>query len=218
MRQLRRFSICVLLGLVTVHADAGEVIDRIVASVNRRVILESELQLAMAYQCLVNQTPCHPEDAGERKAALDKLIDQSLLEQQMQQAQLATAVSGDTARLVESLKKQILGPATAEQSWRVTLLRYGLSEEDVARQALRQAQVLRFVDSHFRGTFHVEESSVDEYYQNVLAPQLRASGEPVPDLPQVADRIREILAQQEINKDLPAWLQTLREQSEVRIR
>lgn len=215
MNSLRRMiAVFLLLHAGSLCVDAGEVIDRIAASVNRQAILESELRFSMAYQCLLSQTPCDLEDVAQRQAMLERLIDQKLIEQQMQQAQLS---AGDGAQDLGAIRKQVMGTAS-EEVWEATLHRYGLTEPEVVAEAARQAGVLRFIESRFRANVHVEQRDIEHYYGEVLVPQLRTSDSPEPSLPEVADRIREILTQQEINKQLAAWLQNLREQGRIQIR
>lgn len=220
MRLLCRFAALLLLAQTgAICSQGAEVIDRIVASVNRQVILESELRFAMAYQCVVNQTSCHPGDPTERKAALDRLIDQRLLEQQMVQAQTSAGVV-EAARVIADLREQILGAgkANSDAAWADVLHANALTEQDLAQEASRESRVLRFVDSRFRSNLRIDEASIENYYRDVLVKQLTAAGAEVPKLSEVTGRIREVLAQQEINRELTAWIQTLHEQSAVRIR
>jgi hypothetical protein len=209
-------ALLLLLQVGSICAPGSEVIERIVASVNRHVILESELRVAMAYQCLVNQSSCHPDDAGERKAALDRLIDQRLIEQQMEQSQFSPPAEMPEA--VANLREQIMGKANSDADWSNLLRKHQLTEQDLAREASREVRILRFVDSRFRANLHIEEGSIENYYRNVLVKQLDASGAQVPTLTEVAGRIREVLAQLEMNRELAVWLQSLREQSTVRVR
>src|SRR4030081_1622747 len=60
-------------------AWAGEVIDRIVATVNGRIILESDWNDALCYEALLNGRSLSEFPSDERRAVLDRLIDQELL-------------------------------------------------------------------------------------------------------------------------------------------
>jgi len=57
-------------------ARAGEVIDRIVATVNGRIVLESDWDDALCYEALLNGRPLSQFTSDERRAVLDRLIDQ----------------------------------------------------------------------------------------------------------------------------------------------
>ena len=53
-------------------AGAGQVIDRIVARVNGRIILQSELDEAVSYEAVLNGKPFNQFAADERRAVLGK--------------------------------------------------------------------------------------------------------------------------------------------------
>ena len=202
------------------EAGAGEIVDRIMASVNQQVVLESELEVSIAYQCLANHSPCLPLGGAERDAALNRLIEQKLLQQQMRDAQPEFSHQQVEQR-VEELKlelssgeKEKEGP---QQLWMQALEKYGLTQADVEREVELETAVLRFVDARFRPRSRIEDASVERYYAQVLIPQLKTAGAQVPRLEEVAGRIREVLVQQRINEELSSWLKTLREQSTIKI-
>jgi len=58
---------------------SAEVIDRIVATVNGHVILQSDWEDALRYEAFRNRRPLDHLTAEDRKSALDHLIDQELL-------------------------------------------------------------------------------------------------------------------------------------------
>ena len=64
-------------------AWAGDILDRIVATVNNHAILQSEWQDATRYEAFVSGRALDQLQASDRKAALDRLIDQELLREQM---------------------------------------------------------------------------------------------------------------------------------------
>ena len=67
-------------------AAAGEVIDRIVATVNGRIILQSDWTEALRYEALLSARTVRDFNSEERRAVLDQLIDQELLGEQMNSA------------------------------------------------------------------------------------------------------------------------------------
>lgn len=214
MTALRQIAVALALLGASSLCRAGDVIDRIVAVVNRQVVLESELRFVMAYQCVAAQVEVQCDlGSGARKTALDRLIDQRLLEQQMPDGQISAAMAtADSA----SLSRQVQGRLSA-QDWASRLGKYGLNEREVGMEAARQVVMLRFIDSRVRATVHIEQQDIEHYYNRVLLAQL-PSGSTAPELVEVAERIREILTQQEIDRQLAGWLHTLREQAAIRMR
>src|SRR5882724_13356301 len=82
-RNLPIFVCAVLLFAVVCSAMAGDVIDRIVATVNGHIILQSDWDDAIAYEAFIGGKPLQQLTGEDRKAALDRLVDQELLRQQM---------------------------------------------------------------------------------------------------------------------------------------
>jgi hypothetical protein len=92
-----------------------------------------------------------------------------------------------------------------------------LSESDLAEHLALQLRTLQFIDERFRPAVRVEPIAVEIYYRDQLVPKMKQAGaDPVP-LKQVEPRIREILAQQQMDDLLENWLKTLRTQIEIRL-
>jgi hypothetical protein len=77
------FVAAVVLLAIALPARAGDVLDRIVATVNRQIILQSEWRDAVRFEAFVGGRVLDQVQATDRKAALDHLIDQELLLEQM---------------------------------------------------------------------------------------------------------------------------------------
>src|ERR1700730_19175020 len=81
----RKFSIFVgtLVFLTTITASAGEVIDRIVSTVNGHIILLSDWEDSLRYEAFSSGRPLDRMTVDDRKSALDHLIDQELVRAQL---------------------------------------------------------------------------------------------------------------------------------------
>ena len=66
-------------------APAGEVIDRIVATVNGHIILQSDWDEALSYEALLSGRAVSLFTDEDRRAVLDRLIDQELLAEPVRQ-------------------------------------------------------------------------------------------------------------------------------------
>src|SRR5579872_1147937 len=80
---MKVFFNLVLLLLAAVVAWPGEVVDRMVAVVNRQVILQSELEETEHVELLLQGKPLSESTKAEIDSVLDRLIDQALLQQQI---------------------------------------------------------------------------------------------------------------------------------------
>jgi len=97
-------------------ARAGDIIDRIVATVNGRCILQSDWEDALRYEAFSRGVPMDRLTADDRKAALDHLIDQELLSEQLRAPDSQHASPEEVDQRVAEIRKQYPGAAT-EAGW-----------------------------------------------------------------------------------------------------
>lgn len=206
-----------ILLLITAAGNvrAGEIIDRIVVTVNGHAILLSDWDEALRYEALVNGKPLGNTTEAERKAVLDRLVDQELLREQMESLKYPRASLDEIRQQIAILRRQLPGAET-DEGWRALLSRYGFTEEDFAARVTAQFDTLRFLDLRLRPSIHVDPSSVETYYREKFLPELRKAGGSDVPLAEVSPKIQELLAQQRMDELLSQWLRELRQQSQIR--
>src|SRR3984957_282659 len=116
--------ICIIALAIALPARASELLDRIVATVNNHIILQSEWQDAIRYEAFLSGHPLDQVDAGDRKAALDRLIDQELLREQMRSSDFPHASSEVVNKRMQEIRKEY-GDSENESAWKSALVRYG---------------------------------------------------------------------------------------------
>jgi len=210
IRAAKKFAI----GLLLIGACRAEVVDRMVAVVNRQVILQSELEQAAHVEFLLQGRSLDQLNAPEMRAVLDRMIDQALLEQQIVSTTMLDPTPDEISARIHEVRGEIPG-AAADEKWRAMLVSYGVSKEDVGKQIASQLRILRFIDLRFRTLAHVDRASISNYYTEKLLPELRKQQAPEPPLAQVSDKIEKILTEQRIDELLSSWLQTLRSQARI---
>jgi hypothetical protein len=210
----RACQLAVLLTLTWLRAQ--EVVDRMVAVVNKRVILESELDQARRIDLLLQGKPLTREepDPKQLQALLDRLIDQSLLEQQITDPAILDPTPEELAKRTHEIRSQFPDAAT-DEGWKSLLAAYGLEPRDVEYHVISEFRVLRFVDLRFRNLVRVDPAEIAEYYRDRLVPQLRRQGAPAPPLQEVSSKIEKILVEEHMDQLLNEWLQTLRTQGHI---
>ncbi|MGA2905300.1 MAG: SurA N-terminal domain-containing protein [Candidatus Korobacteraceae bacterium] len=216
MRRLSHFTICSVLLLMTavVPAFAGEVIDGVVASVNRQPVLRSDWDEAVAFEAFMGQKPISQVTETDRVLALQHLIDRHLLQAQMGDATYMQPSEATLRQDLAKLRAQVPN-GNDDVAWQRLLASYGLTEELVEDHLRTEVQVMNFVEVRLRPDVHVQEDEVDAYYKNQLLPDLQKNGgKPIP-LDEVGPRIRELLTQQRIGELLDAWLHNLRQQADI---
>jgi len=195
-------------------AQAGDILDRIVATVNGHIILQSDWAEALRYEVFVDGRPLDQVPAAERKAALDRLIDQELLQEQMRSSDLQHVSDGEVRQRMQEIRARYPGTET-EQGWHEVLNRYGFTEDELKRHVSLQLDLMRLVDARLRPNVSIDSKSIESYYNQELLPQLRQSGKGEVPLAEASSKIKELLTQQKMNQLLVAWLQNLRSGSEI---
>jgi len=215
MKRIATSIFVTLLLALSSQASAADLVDRIVATVNGHIILQSDWDDALSCQAFEDGRSPNQSTPAEHKAALDHLIDQELLREQMHSSEFRHASDTEVAQQIEDIRKHYPEAAT-EQGWRALLTSRGLSEDELKQHVRQQIDMMRLVDAHLRPSVSVDSKSIESYYNQQLLPQLRQSGEKEVPLAAVSPKIKELLTQQQMNQLLVAWLQDLRSGSEIR--
>jgi peptidyl-prolyl cis-trans isomerase SurA len=195
-------------------ARAGEVIDRIVATVNGRIILQSDWDEALSYEALLSGRALSFFTDEDRRAVLDRLIDQELLAEQMKSSSFKHASEEDAAAAIADARKLHPEAATAE-GWQALLVRYGITQKALTDHVEQQIDLMRLVDAHLRPAVQIDSKSIEAYYRDKFVPQLRQNGAGDVPLADVSGEIREILTQEKVSELMASWLQSLRAESKV---
>lgn len=207
----------ILLAAVCVVTVArAEVIDRIVAKVNGHIILQSDLDDALRYEALLSGKPLDQFTDDERRAVLDRLIDQELLDEQMKSASFRPASETEAEARVSDARK-LYPEAATPVGWQAVLKRFQLNEKDLIAHVEQQIDLMRLVDARLRPQVQIDSKSIEAYYRDKFVPQLKQAGAGEVPLADVSGKIRELLTQEKVNQLLVSWLQNLRSESKVTI-
>jgi len=201
--------------VLAVTASAGEVIDRIVATVNGHIILQSDWEDSLRYEAFSSGRPLDQLTAQDRKSVLDRMIDQELLREQLRASDSTAGSTEQVAERVAAIRKQYAG-AESDGGWHALLERYGLTEENLKNRVAVDLDLLGQVDSRLRPAVSIDAKSIESYYHQELLPKLRQSGGRSVPLAEVTGKIKELLIQKKITQLLSTWLQNLRAGSEIR--
>jgi hypothetical protein len=197
-----------------IHIARAEVLDRVIATVNDHVILLSDLDDELRFESFTSGRKLIDITAEETKAALDRLIEQELLKEQVGTSE-PKAISADQVRQqIESMKNDYVREHPGK-IWDTGLRQYGLTEKSIHSHLTTELNELQFIDARFRPSIQISQWDIEQYYKKELVPKLPASG-PV-SLSDVTPKIREVLIQNKISEMLSSWLQTVRSQAQIRI-
>ncbi len=201
-------------------SSAPVVLDRVVAVVNRQVVLSSDLDLEMRLATL-DPVP-GTRGAVTRRRALQLLISRSLIQQQIRQEEmqaLRPTQEEVDARLTE-MRKDL--PACAGQNclsdtgWKAFLAARDLTPQEVVIYLRNRLEILGFIEQRFRQGIDITPKQIESYYTDTFLAQYPA-GQTPPPLSKVSARIQEILLQQQVNVLFSNWLQNLRKQGDIEV-
>jgi peptidyl-prolyl cis-trans isomerase SurA len=211
-------TLALLLSAFLFAPDRGsaQVIDRIIATVNGHIILQSDWDEALCYEALLTNRTLAQFSDDDRRAVLDRLIDQELLREQMKSADFPHATDAEVAARVADARRQYPQAASSD-AWEALLAMYHLAEKDLVAHVRQQIDVMRLVDARLRPAVEIDSKSIEEYYRDQFVPKLKQSGASEVPLAEVSAKIRELLTEQKVSELLVSWLQTLRSEGQVHI-
>ena len=194
---------------------SAEVVDRIVAIVNGQVILQSDWDEGLSYEALLTNRSLADFTDDDRRAVLDRLIDQELLHQQMKSADFPHATDAEVAARLDEARK-LYPQAASPEGWQKILAQFHLTEKDLDLHLRQQIDLMRQVDARLRPAVQIDSKSIEAYYRQQFVPQLQQSGSREIPLSDVSGRIRELLTEKKVNELLVSWLQTLHSEGNIR--
>ena len=198
-------------------ASPPEVLDRVVAVVNYRAILWSDIINEIRFAVL---DPKEVNGTLTPKEALQKLISRALIQQQMGQEDAAQPPAEDVQARVNELRKEL--PAcvrmncASDAGWEKFLSQNGLTAAQVEGYLRMRLEILRFIEIRFRQGIRISPEATEAYYRDKLLPQYPQGSKP-PPLSAVAPRIEDILLEEQVNVLFGAWLDNLRKQGDVEV-
>lgn len=209
-----RLRLQLALVLLAAATASAQVVDRMVAVVNKRVIMQSELDQETRLECLLQSKPMEKLTDADSTATLERLIDRALLEQQISKEADLDPDADELKSALSDLRRQIPQAAT-DNGWKRVLSLYRVTERDVEEHLTSRMRILRFVDLRFRGLVRVDKTAVENYYQQKFVPEVRQRGVTEPPLSDVSAKIEKILVEQRIDEMLGRWLEALRSQAHI---
>jgi hypothetical protein len=190
------FAAALIAAPGTPCARAQQVVDRIVVRIEDDILTQSDLDQLAAYQKLVTGAA----DSGDRLT--QELIEQWIVNSEATSAHFPAAPESEVTKDVTEIQQKFPSP----EAYRARLAELGLSADDVQRMVELQAYLERYLDSKFRDSVQIAPKQIETYYNEQLVPALQKNGQAAPPLDNVRESIRELLTQQEINRQAAQWL------------
>jgi len=191
----RYLRLLVLVSLWFTTATNAEVIDRVVAVVERHVITLSDLRQEREVR----------EQLGEKRIEGDALLAKQLVDNYLIERQIADYPNIDVTEEEVDADVQKLKPGATS----------------IVREAMRRRiRIQKFLDMKFRELIRPTDDELRKYYDEVFLPEARARGlQSVPALtdPEMSSAIRENVIQESLDHEVGVWLEALRRRSSIEI-
>jgi peptidyl-prolyl cis-trans isomerase SurA len=205
-----------LLLAVALVCIRAELVDRIAVSVGNSVITESEIRHQLKIRAFVEGSPLKLDEENKRAAA-DRLIEQSLIRREMSASRYAPAEPALAKSLLASFKQSRF--QGDENAYQAELKRARLTEADVESSFLWQLTVLRFVEFRFRPGIQIPAEEVREYYDQKFVPGWKArTTDPIPTFEEAERNCEDTLIQERIDNQLDRWISLSRTQTTIQYR
>jgi peptidyl-prolyl cis-trans isomerase SurA len=195
------------------------VLDHVVAVINGRVILQSDVRQEMSYAVL---QPISNGGRNSPQGALQRLIDRSLILQQMETGQTVTPPTPEEVQQGINQQRGLIPECVryhcqTDAGWRDFLHANGLTEKEVEAHWTERMLILSFIQSRFGGGVRITPAEIAAYYNKTLVPGFHDKTVKPPPLTAVSSRIEEVLLQQRVSSLLFEWLQSLKSEGSVSI-
>lgn len=185
-------------------SDSAQQVDGIAARIEDDILTESEVRELGDFQKLVDG------QTKPRDEIIRELTDEWIVRGEANAAKYPPPTPEDVDRAYAQLAEQFPAGQFKE---RYTVV--GLSEAAVRRMLEQQLYLSRFLDYRFRPAVQISDDQIAAYYKDEFAAQLKARGQTIPALADVADTIREVLVQREINDRSVKWLDDERQRLKI---
>lgn len=180
-----------------------ELVDRIVAIIDRDVVTLSEVDQAEAIVRLREQaTPSAVQ-------LVERLIEARLVEREVARFNDDPVSESEVARQIELLRQSFDSP----EAFDAALAKSGVSLVELRAALARQLAVSRYLERRFRALTYVSEDEVAAYFREEIAPSLPT--ERAPSLDEV-EQIRRLLEEEKFTERVDNWIEGLKERASIR--
>jgi parvulin-like peptidyl-prolyl isomerase len=210
MAMRRMSALGVAMGLAL--GAHGEIIDRIAASVNNRVITTSDLDRQLRVAAF--QDGVKPDFSPARKrTGLEAMIEQQMIRTELANSRYPLPDPAELAPAIEQFKKAHFPDDAA---YRAALAAYGITEADFKELLLWQRTLLLFIQVRFETGVQLGAGDVEEYFLKTVKPAAEAAHPGLPvSLEDYRDQIERTLTGQRADKQMDIWLRDVRTRTNI---
>ncbi len=199
--------------LLAVMSARAEIIDGVAAVVGAKAVTLSEIDRDLRLVGLFNAAEADMSAAG-RRAALWRLIERRLIQQDIGQANFLNAEPEE----VEERMRELYGLRfAAGRDFPAALRRYGLTARECRDFLSEQIAFERYTALRFKTGLNASGEEIEDYYETVYAPRQRQLGATPEPLAAVSARIEQILIEGKTDRLIEERIKELRALTRVEI-
>src|SRR4030095_14205063 len=192
----------VLIMLTATRGLAQQTVDQILTLVNDDLITRIDLLWSIAMDPQA-PSPVGPVGADLLSRKLDVMIDERLIFQEAARIP-ASEITRDE---IDKKKAELIRSFQSEAQFRERVTSVGLTPQKLDELIRQRILIDRFVDFRFRSFVVITEQEIKRYYDETLAPKIRAGGEVVPALEaKIRETIVAILKAEKVEAEINRWL------------
>ena len=189
----------------------GEVVDKVVATVNGKLITYTDLLWQLA---LEPGTPLDSPRQEDLERALDLVIDQRLI---YQEAEKLPHIHAEDAKALEAALAEFVRRFPSQAEFQRRVARVGLTAEKLREIVRERVEIEKYVSFRFRSFTVVSPQEIESHYRAVYVPRFRqrTPGRIVPKLDEARAEIERTLTEDKIASDLAKYFEEARAGAEV---
>jgi hypothetical protein len=194
-------------------AFPAEVLDRIAVTVDKQVIVESDVIRYLRLAAFLDRKPVDLSGAAKRSAAA-ALVDRFLILEESADSHFPVPSIDDAQALLQQVKAQY----PSEAAYQAALREYRISERDLTGDLQAAVGALRFTALRFRPEVQISDQELTAAYDKYAA-EWRASHTAAPaSFEDSRADLEKLLTDQRATEALDKWLETARQKRRVEYR
>jgi hypothetical protein len=205
------FAIAFIM-LIGTRGLAQQTVDQILTLVNDDLITRIDLLWSIAMDPQA-PSPAGPVGSDLLGRKLDVMIDERLISQEAARIP-ASEITRDE---IDKKRTELIRSFQSEAQFRERVNSVGLNPQKLDELLRQRILIDRFVDFRFRSFVVITEQEIKRYYDEALAPKVRAGGEVVPPLetPKIRELIIANLKADKVEAEINRWLASARQRADV---
>jgi hypothetical protein len=194
--------------LLLPYRSYPEIIDRIVAVVDDKVITLTDLKI-------VQQFGLYDKEAGESDQNLDRIILEKMIDQKLVVQTAGEQVSVGKEELDSFLMK--LAEEMGSEELHKKLEEFGMDWEALKRYVEERVKYQKIILQRFGQRNIVSLKDMEDYYQRVYVPSQQKKGLEPRAMMDILAGIESSIKQDKIKAQVEAWIKSLRKRADIQV-